>query len=188
MTAVVAEELLGAEAGVAGAEGGEALGAQEGGFQYSGGGLGGARYEGIGFERFGNAPGYTPEFRYPVERPGTDEPPSSSAFKSDKKPQGFQFGPLYNADFVVGEVGQGIGQIISTISNVYSVYRANKKLKQQSAENTKDRYRAGIVFRGRENRDQLVRSNQIPAYYSTSNIKSLLRRGIMLLGGIRRWL
>ena len=46
----------------------------------------------------------------------------------------------------------------------------------------KDRYRAGIVFRGRENRDQLVRSNQMPAYYSTSNIKSLLRRGIMPFG------
>ena len=83
---------------------------------------------------------------------------------------------------MVGKVGQGTGQIISTISNVYSTYRANKKLNQQSSENTKDRYRAGIVFRGKENRDQLVRENRMPAYYSTSNIKSLLRRGIMPFG------
>ena len=103
MAAIVGEELLGAEAA-----GGEALGAEAGGFQYSGGGLGGASYDGIGFEGYGGG-GYqsayrggyglpshpvygdltAPEFRYPIERPGSSEPPSSSAFKSDKKTSRF---------------------------------------------------------------------------------------------------
>ena len=182
MAALLGEELLGAEAA-----GGEALGAEAGEFQYSGGGIGGANYggidgEGIGFEGFGTPEGYVSDYRPPVTRPGSEEPASSSAFRSDKKPQGFNFGPIYNADFVVGKAGQSIGQIISTINNVYGIYRSNKKLNQQSAHNTKNRYRAGIVFQGKESRDQLVRSNRMPAYYSTSNIKSLLRRGIMPFG------
>ena len=182
MAAIVGEELLGAEAGAAGAK--------AGGFQYSGGGIGGANYGGIGFEQFGNAEGYASTYRggtglpsHPVYGDLTAEKEaSSSAFKQDTKPKGFNFGKLYNADFIVSKVG-GIAQgIVSTIDTVYNNYRSDKQLKINRAENTKDRYRAGIVFQGRENRDQLVRENRIPAYYSTSNIKSLLRRGIMPFG------
>ena len=79
----------------------------------------------------------------------------------------------------VGGVLQGVTQLIA---DTYNNYRKDKQLKINSSENLKDRYRAGIVFRGQENRDQLIRSNKMPAYYSTSNIKSLLRRGIMPFG------
>ena len=185
MAALVGEELLATEA--AGAEAGAV---EAGGYQYSGGGIGGANYgglggEGIGFEGFGQPEAYASEYRGGTglpSHPKYGNTNSSSAFKQDTKPTGFNFGKLYNADFLVSKVG-GIAQgIVQTIDTVYNNYRADKKLKINRAENTKDRYRAGIVFQGRENRDQLIRENRIPAYYSTSNIKSLLRRGIMPFG------
>ena len=194
MAAVFGEELLATEA-AAGAEAGAAEGSA-GQFQYSGGGVGGANYGGIsgggiGFEGFGINPAYDAEYRgvgLPEHPKYGNTNVSSSAFKQDTKPRGLNMNTLYNASFITN-VGGGILQgITQTIADTYNNYRKDKQLKINSRENLKDRYRAGIVFRGREDRDQLVRSNQMPAYYSTSNIKSLLRRGIMPFGGILRWL
>ena len=186
MAALVGEELLAskAEAGV-GAEAAEGEAAQ-GRFQYSGGGLGGARYEGIGFDQFGTPKGYVSDYR----PPSTVET-SSSSFTMDKKPQGFLknlFGrdpsvyDLYNVDYLQSKGEKGIKEIMDQINFVYGSYRTNKKYKGIIRENADARRRIGIVFQGKENRDQLVRSNKMPAYYSTSNIKALLRKGIMPFG------
>ena len=184
MAAVIGEELLASEA-AAGAEAGAAEGGQ---FQYSGGGLGGANYGGIGggplgFEGFGVNPEVTAQY----SGVGLPEHPlygetSSSAFKSDTKPRGLSWQNFYNASAAVGTAGGILQGITQTIADTYNNYRKDKRLKINSREDLKDRYRAGIVFIGQENRDNLVRSNRMPAYYSTSNIKSLLRRGIMPFG------
>ena len=146
----------------------------------------------VGFEQFGDAPGYVSNYRG-----GRGLPPlpdktelSSSAFKMDEAPQGFikslfsgkNQNRFFNADYAVSRVGQGVTGVISAIGTIYKIYRSNKKLHKQDVDNAIDRHRAGIVFRGEENRDQLVRSNQVPAYYSTSNIKKLLREGLMPFG------
>ena len=162
MAALLGEELLGAEAaGAGGAIGGAP-------FQYSGGGIGGAYYGGL--------------LDFNPEAAAEEGGGSSTAFKTDKKPKSINWGDAYNASFVAGNVGTDVNSIITTIGNVYGMYRNSKKIGQKREENTKDRYRAGIVFIGQENRDYLVRNNKMPAYYSTSNIKSLLRRGIMPFG------
>ena len=168
MAAIVGEELLASEA--AGAE----VGAAESGALASESSavneLGGSSYRGIG----------VPENPY-LGQEGSSS--SSSAFKSDTKPKGlFSWNNFYNADAVLNKVGGVLQGITQTIADTYNNYRQDKQLKTNSRENLKDRYRAGIVFIGQENRDQLVRSNKMPAYYSTSNIKSLLRRGIMPFG------
>ena len=193
MASILAAEEL------AGAEGAEALGAEEGiggeaggGFEYSGGGAGGARYEPyeyynfnggnqlIGFERYGG--------NYPAYRPGTEEigeaetESSSSAFKPDKKPRGINWGAVYNLNFVNEKIGSGLNSIVNIIGGIYGDYRNAKRLGLRKTENTKNRHRVGILFKGQENRDQLVRENKMPAYYSTSNIKDLLRKGIMPYG------
>ena len=170
-TALIGEELLASETTGA-----------EGGFQYSGGGLGGAYYGGLIDEQLGvNAYRGNPYLSEETSSV-TNETGNSSAFKSDKKPKGFNWGDYYNAKSLASDGEQAAKGILDTISGIYNTYRENRKLKIDSIEDRKDRYRAGIVFRGKENRDQLVRENRIPAYYSTTNIKSLLRRGIMPFG------
>ena len=146
----------------------------------------------IGFEQFGQPEGYLSSFRGNSGLPPlpSAEETSSSAFKMDQAPQGFfertlgrkpRTSDIFYADYGAQKVGQGIGAIFSTINNVYDIYRSNKKLHKQGVENTVDRHRVGIVFQGQESRDQLVRSNKMPAYY-TSNIRKLLRKGIMPFG------
>ena len=222
MAAVIGEELLGAEAGVSGAEAGGYFGTYPAGYggytaeelqeadlateDYPDGYGGYSRQELdeadkaeldlgnnglIGFERFGDAPGYLSNYRGKglPDLPSKKEV-SSSAFKMDEAPQGFfrslfsgkNMNRLFYADYAASKVGQGIGGVVTAIGNIYKMYRSNKKLHKADVENTVDRHRAGIVFRGQENRDQLVRGNQIPAYYSTSNIKKLLRQGLMPFG------
>ena len=148
----------------------------------------------IGFKQFGEPMGYLSDFRGgkglpPL--PSAEAETSSSAFKMDEAPQGFfertlgrkpRTSDIFYADYAAQKVGQGLNAIFDTINNVYNIYRSNKKLNKQGVENTVDRHRVGIVFQGQENRDQLVRSNKIPAYYSTSNIRALLRKGIMPFG------
>ena len=190
MAAIVGEELLateaaaGAEAGAAEAEAGTA-----GQFQYSGGGIGGASYgeDAIGFEGFGYNPEYAGDYRgvglpdHPtVGR--TNDIGGSSAFRTDTKPRGLSWNNFFKGDAVVNIAGGALQGVTQLIANTYNNYRKDKQLNVNSSENLKDRYRAGIVFIGQENRDKLVRENRMPAYYSTSNIKSLLRRGIMPFG------
>ena len=167
MAAIVGEELLASEA--AGAE----VGAVESGLASESSAvneLSGPSYRGFG----------VPENPYLGEEESATS--SSSAFKSDTKPKGSSWGKYYNYKDLI-TTGAGIAQgITQTIETIYNNYRQDKQLKTNSRENLKDRYRAGIVFIGKENRDQLVRSNKMPAYYSTNNIKSLLRRGIMPFG------
>ena len=107
---------------------------------------------------------------------------SSTAFKQDSKPPGSLWGNNSDVQSAVSTGAGLISTVTSIVSTAYNIYRQDRKLKIESNENLKDRYRAGIVFMGQENRDQLVRLGRIPAYYSTSNIKSLLRRGIMPIG------
>ena len=187
MAAVIGEELLAAEA-TADAEAGAA---EAGQFQYSGGGIGGANYgaDAIGFEGFGVNPEVTSQYRgvglpeHPNPKIGnTNGIGGSSAFRTDTKPRGLSWNTFYNTSAVVNTVGGVLQGITQTIADTYNNYRKDKQLKRNSQEDLKDRYRAGIVFIGQENRDQLVRQNRMPAYYSTSNIKSLLRRGIMPFG------
>ena len=186
MAAVVGEELLAAEA-TAGAEAGASEAAAGGRFQYSGGGIGGANYGGIGFEGFGVNPETTTAYRgvglpeHP-ELGDTNGIGNSSAFKSDTKPRSIGWGDFYNASAVINTAGGVLQGITQTIADTYNNYRKDKRLKLNAREDLKDRYRAGIVFIGQENRDKMVRENRMPAYYSTSNIKSLLRRGIMPFG------
>ena len=183
MAAIVGEELLATEAGASEAA------ATEGQFQYSGGGIGGANYsaDAIGFEGFGFNPEYAGDYRG-VGLPDhptigrTNDIGGSSAFRTDTKPRGLSWNNFFKGDAVVNIAGGALQGITQTIANTYNNYRKDKQLKLNSRENLKDRYRAGIVFIGQENRDQLVRENRMPAYYSTSNIKSLLRRGIMPFG------
>ena len=184
MAAIVGEELLAAEATAGAAE------SSVGQFQYSGGGIGGANYgaDAIGFEGFGVNPEVTSQYR----GVGLPEHPSigdtngiggSSAFRTDTKPKGlFNWNNFYNSTAVVNTAGGVLQGITQTIADTYNNYRKDKQLNLNSRESLKDRYRAGIVFIGQENRDKLVRENRMPAYYSTSNIKSLLRRGIMPFG------
>ena len=176
-----------------------------GNFNYSGGGAGGARYEPyeyynygpdnmlIGFERYGTPEGFVSDFRggRGFENLRNPESGFSSAFRQDRAPQGaFQrllgrqprAHDAYYASFVADKANQGVGAIYGLINDIYDVYRTDKKLDRQGAQNTTDRYKIGIVFKGKENRDDLIKRNKIPAYYSTSNIKSLLRRGIMPFG------
>ena len=187
MAAVIGEELLASEA-AAGAEAGAVEGSQ---FQYSGGGIGGANYgsDAIGFEGFGVNPEVTTQYRgvglpeHPDPRIGdTNGIGGSSAFRTDTKPRGLSMNTFYNTSAVVNTVGGVLQGITQTIADTYNNYHKDKQLKRNSQEDLKDRYRAGIVFIGQENRDHLIRSNRMPAYYSTSNIKSLLRRGIMPFG------
>ena len=157
MAAIVGEELLAGEA-VAGAEAAEAVETAES----AEGGVGG---------------------RYNRGNPYSKTVGLSSAFKEDKKPEGiFTWTNYYNAKSAIETGGDIVREATQVYSTIYNNYQEDKRLKRNARENRKDRYRAGIVFRGQEDRDQLVRSNKIPAYYSTSNIKSLLRRGIMPYG------
>ena len=183
MAAIAGEELLATEA-----EAGEGLEASEsntGRFQYSGGGLGGVAYRGdaIGFERFRTPKNYISDYKVPET--------SSSPFKADEKPQGLfnnllgrdpNIYDLYGADYAQGKTEKGVKEILEQVNAVYNGYRESKKYKNAIKDNADARRRVGIVFIGKENRDQLIRSNKMPAYYSTSNIKSLLRRGIMPFG------
>ena len=183
MAALVGEELLATDAEVG--EGLESSETTQGRLQYSGGGLGGIGYRGdaIGFERFGTPKNYISNYKVPET--------SSSTFKPDKKPQGFfknllgrdpSIYDLYGVDYAQGKTEKGVKEILDQVSAIYNGYRESKKYKNAIKDNADVRRRIGIVFQGKENRDQLVRSNKMPAYYSTSNIKSLLRRGIMPFG------
>ena len=171
MAAIVGEELLATEAAA-----GESAAAAESTAAEST-----AATEGV----VGESEAYTgrgvPGNRYLGEGGGGSSS-SSSAFKADSRPKGFSWNNFYNSQAVVNTAGGVLQGITQTIADTYNNYRKDKDLQLNARESLKDRYRAGIVFMGQENRDKLVRENKMPAYYSTSNIKSLLRRGIMPFG------
>ena len=128
MAAILGEELLGAEAAGAGAEG--AVGGQ---FQYSGGGIGGAYYGGL-LDTEGSALGGTDRyFRYGRGEEGDG---SSSSFKEDKKPKSVNWGDAYNTAFVSGQIGNDINGITTAIGNIYGMYRNSKKIGLKREENT----------------------------------------------------
>ena len=174
MAAIIGEELLASEAAV-GAEAGAAeagaaeAGAAEGGLGFNTEAT--SAYRGVGVPE-------NPRLGNTNEIGGS----GSSAFRPDTKPRGLSMNTYYNTKDLVNTVGGVFQGVTQLIADTYNNYRKDKQLKINSREDLKDRYRAGIVFIGQENRDQLVRSNRMPAYYSTSNIKSLLRRGIMPFG------
>ena len=171
MAAIVGEELLATEAAA-----GESAAAAETTAAEST-----AATEGLATESEAYTGRGVPGNRYLGEGGGGGSS-SSSAFKTDSRPKGFSWNNFYNSQAVVNTAGGVLQGITQTIADTYNNYRKDKDLALNAKESLKDRYRAGIVFMGQENRDKLVRENKMPAYYSTSNIKSLLRRGIMPFG------
>ena len=176
MAAIVGEELLATEAAAGEAAAAESTAAEsataESGVVTEGLATEGEAYTGRG----------VPGNRYLGESGEGGGGSSSSAFRADRKPKGFSWNNFYNSQAVINTAGGVLQGVTQLIGDTYNNYRKDKDLQLNARESLKDRYRAGIVFMGQENRDQLVRENRIPAYYSTSNIKSLLRRGIMPFG------
>ena len=89
---------------------------------------------------------------------------------------------VFYADYAHQKASQGIDQVFAAVNNIYNDYRQAKELNRQGRANKRDRYSIGIVFNASESRDDLVNKNKIPAYYSNSNIRALLREGIMPFG------
>ena len=170
MAAVIGEELLATEAAAGEAAATESTAAESA-----------ATTEGLAGESEAYTGRGVPGNRYLGEE-GSDASSSSSAFKADRRPKGFSWNNFYNSQAVVNTAGGVLQGVTQLIADTYNNYRKDKDLQLNARESLKDRYRAGIVFIGQENRDKLVRENRMPAYYSTSNIKSLLRRGIMPFG------
>ena len=114
---------------------------------------------------------------------------SSASFTSDSQvnaPGEFKNDDSNNnailGGFGLSEVGKGVSSVINIINDAYNIYRANKKVGKENKDNILNRHRAGIVFQNKENRTQLVREGLIPAYYSKSNIKNLISKGILPFG------
>lgn len=96
-----------------------------------------------------------------------------SAFKQDSlanaKAQGVDFSGF-------GKIaGEGIGLVVKIVELVRDFQRG----KAESDERRKQRYSAGIVYSPEENRDNLIRRGEIPAYYSSSNIRALLSDNLL---------
>ena len=112
-----------------------------------------------------------------------------SSFRTDATPKGGVRNALGNnavedlfyTDYAASKTGQGLDQIFSEIKNIYGTRRDKIEISRHGKQVDRNRRVLGIVLKG-ENRDELIKTNRLPAYYSTANIRRLLRNGIMPFG------
>lgn len=76
---------------------------------------------------------------------------------------------------------KAFGQVLGMAVNIYETVRLFKNSKNEDADMVRQRRGAGIVYPN-ENRLDLVKSGRIPAYYSGSNIRLLLRDNVLPFG------
>ena len=69
---------------------------------------------------------------------------------------------------------KNIGEAIALASSIYKLVLSFKAGDQLTKDLKKDRYKVGLLFPG-EDRDALVRSGEVNGYYSTDNIRSLIK-------------
>ena len=113
----------------------------------------------------------------------------TTSFKSDFAPKGAvrnllgknAIENIFAIDYVQAKGGQGVAQIFNEVNNIYGMEREAREIGLQQRQTDRDRRVLGIVY-DNESRDKLIGANLIPAYYSTSNIKRLLRNGVMPYG------
>ena len=113
----------------------------------------------------------------------------TTSFKSDYAPKGAvrnllgknAIENIFAIDYVQAKGGQGVAQIFNEVNNIYGMEREAREIGLQQRQTDRDRRVLGIVY-ANESRDKLIGANLIPAYYSTSNIKRLLRNGVMPYG------
>ena len=136
-----------------------------------------------------NSDGFQSEFRRSRDFSRTRSTRSESTFRSDRTPKGAirealggnAVEDLFYTDYAASKTGQGLDQIFSEIKNIYGERRNNIEISRHGKQVDRNRRVLGVVFKG-ESRDNLIANNKIPSYYSTSNIKKLLRNGIMPFG------
>ncbi len=78
-------------------------------------------------------------------------------------------------------LGKGLKEVAGLAVSIYSLIRSDKNLKDQDENFKRKRYLAGIVWKG-ESRNSLINDGLIPSYYSTSEIKEKLARGVLPYG------
>ena len=136
-----------------------------------------------------NAEGYRSNFRRSRDFSSARSTGRTSSFREDYAPKGAirealggqQIEDLFYSDYGAVKTGQGLDQLFSEIKNIYNTRRAGIEINRHGKQIVRDRRVLGIVL-SNENRDDLIAKNKIPAYYSTSNIKRLLRDGVMPFG------
>lgn len=74
-----------------------------------------------------------------------------------------------------------LGKGAQLVLQIYNLYRQFKNSAADKKESKKKRYISGILYYD-ENRDNLVKEGSVSAYYSTSNIKKLLRNNVLPYG------
>ena len=113
------------------------------------------------------------------------------SFRQDYAPQGIfgqilgrepKLNDMFYADYIGNKANQGASALFGFINNIYDMNRTGHELHQQGKNLRRDRYSLGILFNDKENREDMIAKGKIPAYYSTKNIKNLLRDGIMPFG------
>lgn len=100
---------------------------------------------------------------------------SEAAFTTDSEESASSKG--VDIDKIIKYFGEGL----QTALAIYDTVRVFKKANEEDDERRTNRYRAGIVYPN-ENRNVLITKGLIPAYYSTSNIKDLLRANVLPFG------
>ena len=113
----------------------------------------------------------------------------TTSFKPDYSPKGAinnllgknAIENVFAIDYVQAKGGQGVSQIFNEVNNIYGMEREAREIGLKQRQTDRDRRVLGIVY-SNESRDKLIGANLIPAYYSTSNIKRLLRNGVMPYG------
>ena len=136
-----------------------------------------------------NSEGYRSDFRR--SRNFRSRSGRRESFRQDYAPQGIfgqilgrepRLNDMFYADYVGNKANQGVSAIFGFINNVYDMDRTGYLLHEQGKNLRRDRYSLGILFNDKENREDMIGRGKIPAYYSTKNIKNLLRDGIMPFG------
>ena len=134
-----------------------------------------------------NSEGFRSNFRR--QRDFSSARSTRSSYRSDVSPKGAirealggqAIEDLFYTDYGAYKTGQGLDQIFSEIKNIYQTRRNKIEVSRHGKQVDRNRRVLGIVLNG-ESRDDLIANNEIPSYYSTSNIKRLLRDGVMPFG------